>query len=783
MLTHLLKTAWRTLLRHRAHALINVAGLATGMACCMLILLYVRHELRFDRFNAHADRIYRVVQGQVNAMTPFPLAEVAAAGVPEVEGYVRISSGFHRQLGAGDRRWTTEEYRYVDPQLLQVFSFPVVAGDPVSALSAPDGLVLSREAAERWFPAGAVGQRLRVGNEHERVVTAVVDIPSASHVGFECAASTAAARQELWDEWFDHWGMYDLATYLLLRPGSDPVRTSDKITAAIAGPLQERNPELGTPSILLQPLTDIHLRSRGIKHELQPQSDIATVYALSAIAVVVLLIACLNFMNLSTARASERAREVGMRKVVGAGRGQLVRQFLGESLLLSLFAFAVALALAELLLPAFNATAGTRLALLASRDWGTVGLFAGLALAVGLGAGAYPALFLSAFSPVAVWHGRWRPGGALPLRRLLVLVQFAITSTLLVGAGIVQLQMRYLREARLGFDQERLVAFDLPDLGRREALKEKLAAHPGIVSVSSSNHIPPNPLGHSTVYHPPGREDEDMWTQTVLVDWQYFETLGVDFVEGRPFRQDVRSDSSDALILNQAAVRWFGLTDPLGTPFRIGWHQHQGQVIGVVEDFHFETLHEPIKPIVFLVDKGSCWRMVVRLRPADVAGTMGAVREAWDEVYPEWLFSYRLVDQAFGATYRDQERVGRLVSVAGVLAIAIACMGLWGLTSFSTERRTREIGIRKAVGASAGSLVVLLSRELTVLVVVASLLGWPVAWWAMRQWLAQFAYRVEVAPGIFMAVAAAALVVAWLTVSWQTLRAALADPVRALRYE
>lgn len=784
MLRNYLTVAWRNLQRHGLHALINVTGLAIGMTCCMLILQYVRHELSFDRFHSQADRIYRVLQW-TNAKTPFPLADIVVEEVPEALARVRISNTWDRQVEYGGTRAMEDGYRFADAELFSVFSFPFVCGDPQNALHQPDAIVLSQQTAERYFGEGdPLGKRLLVDNRYERIVTGVVDVPENSHVHFDLIASMASARQELWDNWFEHWGMYDLATYLLLQEGSDPGLVAPKLTRAVSGPRTERNPELGPISLRLQPLTDIHLRSASIQHELEPQGHIADVYAFAGIAVLVLAIACLNFTNLATARSVERAREVGMRKVVGAERPQLVGQFLAESLLLAGFSLLLAVALAELCLPAFNVATDKHLTLMAGGNWQALPPFVALAVVTGIAAGVYPALFLSAFRPVEVWRGRVGGGRrAVSLRRWLVVLQFAITTALLVGAGAIYGQMRYLKTKRLGFAEEQLVTFDLPDRSRREQLMSALGELTQVVGASAANHFPPHRLGHSTLYRPEGASEET-WCKTVMVDDAYFGVLQVPFAAGRPFSREVAGDVSDAMILNQAAVAYFDLEEPLGAYFpEVGWNHQDAYVIGIVEDFHFEALHDPIRPIVFLVDPQDLWRLVVRLRADDVAGAMAAVRTAWEEVFPEWVFEYRFVDESFDAAYRAEERTARLIGYASALAVLVACLGLAGLASFTAEQRTKEIGIRKSLGASTRSVVVLLTREFTILVAVANLIGWPAAYLAVQQWLEQFAYRIELGPSLFAAGAVGALLIAWLTVGWQTARAATANPVDALRYE
>lgn len=781
MLRNYLKTAWRNLLRHKLFSMINISGLAIGMACCILITLFVRDELSYDRYHEKGERIYRVL----GPRTCFPLGAVVRDAVPEVSETVRFTFKWKRLVSYKTKRFEEPAFVYADPNVFQVFSFPLIKGDPRTVLANPLSIVITEEIARKYFDdEDPIGKVLTVENEHDYMVTGILgEVPRHSHFRFDFLATFVGAEEVFWKEFLDHWGMGNFFTYLLLHENSSISEVERKMSEAIVEPMRKRNPELRSHPLRLQSLLDIHLHSADLKGDIEPQGNIAHVYVFSAIAVFILLIACINFMNLSTARSVRRMKEVGMRKVVGAHRWQLIRQFLGESILLATISMVLTLVLVELFLPVFNGLVSKELTLF-DGGWTVLPALVGIALCVGFLAGSYPAFFLSAFRPAEILKGKGRTGtGSALFRRALVLLQFSISIVLIVGTGIVYTQMEYLGNKSLGFNQEHVVVVKVPRTEKRETLKAELRQHPNVLHVSSANHVPPDALGHSTIYIPEDRED-DTWVRTVLVDYEYFETLGIEFATGRSFSEEFVTDATDALILNESAVELFGLEDPLGTQFvKIGWTQQDGQVIGVVRNFHFESLYERINPLVFLVDLSDCFKLVVRIRPEDIPGTLDFIEEKWSALFPDEIFSYRFVDQSFDEEYRVEERMGQIAGSSALLALFVACLGVFGLASFSAEQRTKEIGIRKVLGASLSSIVTLLSKEVSWLVVGANAIAWPVAYFAMQRWLQHFAYRIDLGPGIFMLGGIIALAIAWLTVSYQAIRSALANPVNALRNE
>jgi putative ABC transport system permease protein len=798
MLTNYLKVALRNVRRHPGYTAINVAGLGVGMACCLLIALYLRHETSYDRFHAQADRLYRVVNDvqfptgltQTSNTSAF-VGPVLEEELPEVEHMARLararSSFLFEHEGV---RFEESDLLFADSTVLEVFSFPLLAGDPATALDAPFSLVLTEAAARKYFGDGdAVGQTLVADGQQAYTVTGVLaPVPEASHLQFDglISMSTAAATQAFYFQ-----DLLDLrfATFLLLRPGADAGALQAKLPALVErllGAFQRRNNFAYT--FHLVPLRDVYFHEphRG----LGAHGNRATLVTFAAIALFTLVIACINFINLATARSVERAREVGMRKVVGAHRHQLALQFVGETVVLSLAALGVALALAALLLPAFNALAETSLRLSTLVAGRGLAVLAGGMLGVGLLAGAYPALVLSGFRPIAVVRGRFQGSArGARLRKGLVVFQFAITVALIAGTLVVDAQIRYMQRQSLGFRSEQMLVVDFRSDAQVqeqvETIKAELERVPGVLAASASQVVPGR-LGYTALAHLEAADGQvrEFMMPVFPVDYDFLDVFGLELVAGRNFSPDFAGDAKGAFLVNERAVRAFGYRSPeeiLGKPLR-EWGQ-EGQVIGVVKDFHYASLRSEIAPANFLLGAGMARYVTLRLAADDLPATMAAVETAWKRLVPHRPFTYAFLDEAFDEQYRAEERFGRIVGSFSALAILVACLGLFGLAAFTAAQRTREIGVRKVLGASVSGIVLLLSKDFAKLVVAGFVVAVPVAYVGMGRWLDDFAYRIPLSGGLFAAAGGAALAVAVATVSYQALRAALADPVEALRYE
>jgi putative ABC transport system permease protein len=788
MLKHYLRVTLRSLRFSKGYAALNVVGLAVGLACALVIGLYVRGELAFDRFHANAARIARVTletpDGNV-VVTPTVLGPMLEREFPEVEETVRLYAlgGFRPLIVRSDAATGQEAgFVYADSSAFDVFTFPLVAGDARTALTRPNTVVLTETAARRYFPGGAaLGRPLQVNEETYEVTGVMRDLPPASHLAFDFLASFASTH---WAQ-EEQWGSANFLTYVLFRDAAAADAFGPKLDERVAQAQQAGDlpPMLG---LALEPLRTIHLDVEGRRRY---------VVLFAAIAALILLVACVNYMNLATARAVRRAKEVGVRKVTGAFRGQLVAQFYAEAALLTAFSLALAAGLAALLLPALRAATGAPLALDASDPLVPLGLLA-VGVVVTLVAGSYPALLLSSFRPVQVLKGQARSGrGATRLRQGLVVFQFAVSVFLLAGTAVVHRQLRYLQTKDLGFRGEQVVALPVGDRPTQEALpalKRALLALPGVEAASAINSVPGEQRGGYSLTAEGLEVPADTYVPIggVPADADVVEALGLELVAGAGFPPAAHletyapDDGHYYYLVNEATLRATGWSaeEAVGKRMSVSGDGRWGTLVGVIRDYHFLPLHEEIRPLALFVE-GETNELLVRLAPGDVAGALAAVEATWRRLVPHRPFAYRFLDEAFAAAYASERQLGALFGGFALLAVLIACLGLFGLAAYAAERRTKEIGVRKVLGATARDVVLLLSREYAVLVLVGALVAAPFAYLAVTRWLEGFAYRVPVGPGLFLAAGAAALLLALATVAGQALRAAASDPVKALRYE
>jgi putative ABC transport system permease protein len=786
-----LSVAFRILLRHPGYSAINVLGLAVGLASTLLILLFVADELGYDAFQEDADRIVRITADVLDESGASRLESVLVDpgwapliddGLPGVEAVVRLTP-VGPVLSIGDRKIACGDCYWVDADLFRVLTFDLVQGDPATALSEPSSLVLSRSRALALFgEVDVVGRSVTVNGDREVTVTGVFeDLPHDTHLpadGFGTLSSFA---------WFDPtaWRSPNYATYAKLAPGADPEALEAGLADLVA---RHRTPEDAARIRLgVQWIRDIHLHSHRVG-ELGVNGNASTVALLAAVALFILAIACINFMNLSTARSSLRAREVGVRKSTGAQRSQLVGQFLGESVLLASVALVVAAALVQLLLPAFNAFTGKDVTLLSA---GAIAAVVGIGLATGVAAGSWPAFFLSSFRPAEALRGEKgnrSTGGRL--RAALVVIQFTIAVVLAIGTMAVFRQLDFVGSRPLGYDRENVlvlpVMWDLME--RFGPIEDRLLANPDIVSLSQSNPVPGGRLHTSieaVVEDQAAGRLESASLYAVWADDGFLETYGIDLLAGRNFALEFASDADTGFLLNALAARRLGFDRPesaVGSPLRVGgW---RGQVLGVVEDVHFESLHQPIAPQVYFMDPRNFRAVSVRIRPgADVAEVAAFLKREWALHDPSAIFSYTVLDDRLRQLYDGERRLGQLVGVFAGLALLVTCLGVFGLAAFAAERRTREIGIRKVFGAGVPSIVARLNRDILSLVGAAIVIGVPVGVTVAYRWLDTFAYSTGIPWWHLAAVAIGFVAIAAATVSIHAVRAATANPVRALRYE
>ncbi len=806
LLRNYLKIAVRKIRRQKGYAVINIAGLAVGMACCFLILLFVRNELSYDSYNKNADRIFRIAihfefggRASFFATSPASLGEAIVREIPGVEGFARFREQGPMIIRHGDQSFRERRFVYADASLFSVFTIPMLKGDPASALAEPRSIVLNATSARKYFGDGeAVGKVLRIDDKEDYMVTGVFkDVPAASHFHFDVIASVSTLEESR----DVYWSNFNFPTYLLLERDADP----DKIRAGLLplakkymGPEIQAMAKASLDSLLatgavklsfeLQPLRGIHLRSKTFT-EFEPGGSVGIVAVFSAIALFVLLIAGFNFINLSTARSAGRAREAGLRKVLGSERKQLVRQFLAESVLTSSAAMILGLGLAALALPWFNGLAEKDLSLLRTGGPFLAGTAVAVALMTGLLAGIYPALLISNARPALVLKGKLASGvRGGRLRAALVILQFAIAVVLLVGTAVVQKQLRYIQSKNLGYRKEQVAI--LPNtylLGSRiKAFKDDLLKQSAILSATVSNYLPiPSARDFGAVF-PKGQFLDKRTTpmQKFRVDHDYVKTLGMTIVAGRDFAKENATDVS-AVIINQAAARQFSWNAPIGQELTIPASQtdlRDYRVIGVVEDFNFDSLKNAVGPLVMVLDDAPA-SIAVRFETGRAAETIALLKDTWNRFASGQPFEYSFLDERFAAVYRSEERLGTIFGVLAGLAVFVACLGLLGLASFLAEQRTKEIGIRKVLGASAGEVTGLLLKEFAKWVLAANLIAWPLAYFFMRKWLQGFAYRTEIGLGVFLLSGLVVLAIALLSVGTQAVKAALSNPADCLRYE
>ncbi|MBN8855072.1 MAG: cell division protein FtsX [Sphingobacteriales bacterium 50-39] len=808
MFQNYFKTALRNLWKNKGFSAINIIGLAVGLATCLLIVLYVTDELSYDRWNKQADRIYRL-DAQVKfggnhlflAVAP-PLAGPSMIqDYPEVEQYTRFRYYGGILARKGDMNIRENSTTYADSTLFDVFTLPMIAGDPHTALTTPRSVVISEKMALKYFgSAQAVGKILLVNDSLRYKVTGVIrNIPGQSHFRYDFFFPMLELRSSrATDEWLSH----NFNTYVVLRKGADAAKLEAKLPGMIEkymAPLIKTalNTDLkgffksgNYLDFTLTPLTSIHLHSNKTA-EMAANGSIEYVYIFSAIALFILLIACINFMNLSTARSSNRAKEVGMRKVMGSMRTQLIFQFIMESTVISFVSMLLALGIAFLMLPLFGRLAGKDIGLgLLSNLW-VVAAVVVLVLVVGLLAGAYPAFFLSAFHPIAVLKGNLKSGFKTGwLRNSLVVFQFGISIFLIIGTVIIYQQLQYIRNKQLGYDRGHVIVLNnLDPLGpQARAFREDLLRLPGVEGATMTGFLPTsaNRSGDVVFLTPRIDQKEAIQTQVWPVDEHYVPTLGMHMKEGRNFSGAFLTDSN-AVILNNAAVHMLGKGDLMGRkiyhieniePLKITeWH-----VVGVIDDFNFNSLREVVTPLVMYMheDKG---HLALRIKTDNVSRLVRQIEDKWKSIVPGQPFEYSFMDDDFNEQYKAEQLTGGISLAFSLLAICIACLGLLGLAAYAAEQRTKEIGIRKVLGASVTSIVSLLSKDFLVLVLVAALIAFPFSWWAMHRWLQDFAYRISIGWQVFGLAAALAAGIALTTISWQALKAAWANPVRSLRSE
>ena len=800
-----IKIVLRKIKRQKGYSFINITGLAIGMACCILMVLYIHSELSFDTFHEHADRIYALgVQSEREGYefrgtaSNATAAEVLQNEYPEVAEAVRYGYKPETSFTYEGKRFTLDQVLYADENVFEVFTWPMIRGDPNSALSAPHTIVITEETAGVCFgESDPIGKILKFGEEEMFVVTGVVkNVPDNSWINFDALCSfktlyTQESLKPLLTDWLSH----NYYTYLLLEEGVQPGDLEKKFPALLKRFAGDDMKERGaTESLFLHPLRQLYLNppwtSRG---------PIFYVYIFSVVAVLVLLVACFNFMNLSTARSATRAHEVGMRKVLGASRKSLIGQFFFESLFFSFISLLLAVTLVQVILPSINSLTGRVLRLnMVELPWLIPG-FVILTIFVGLAAGSYPALLLSRFIPVKVLRGKLSSDKSnLKLRRGLVVLQFVISITLVICTFIIVRQLFFLQNMDAGFDKENVVLIPARDDAirkSRDVIKEEFKKNPNIICVAASSSIPGGSYANNKKIPEGFAESEAVLMDEINADHDFLPTMGIELVTGRNFSKEFGTDELYSVIINETAVKQFGWDDPLGKtiksydPRKTCGQYKEMTVIGIVKDFNLRYLTQKIEPVFIGCDPdyprpyNYMDVISVRFKPDDMAGTLDFMKKKWGKIFSDFPFVYYFMDDIFGSQFLQIERSRKIFSYFSFLAIFVACLGLYGMASFSAVQRTKEIGIRKVLGSTTTGIITLLGKELIVLILIANLVAWPLSFIAMNQWIRNFPYRANIGIELFFASSLIVLLIGLLTVAHQAIRAALANPVNSLRYE
>jgi putative ABC transport system permease protein len=803
MYKNYVKIAWRNLIKKKAYSFINIFGLGLGIACCILIFMYVQDELSYDNYHENGSRIYRVTHGSVakDGSTPYPFwvwgnAPIGPAlkqDFPEIEKVVQFSGRADILLRYNEKLYQEDGVFFMDSTAFDVFSWKLLKGNPKTALAAPYSIVLTESTARKYFgDEDPLGKTLigsdspGRGSAGDYTVTGIIeDLPHNSHFRFNVLLSLNTFRKSN-PEIFDEWGYVDIYTYFLVNEQFSQAAFNAKVPEFVKRQL--KNPE-SQYTIKVEPLKDFYLRTTA---ERQPgeTGSLSNIYVFSIIGLFILIIAIINFMNLATARSMERGKEVGIRKSIGADRSSLISQFLGESLIIVLFSTVVALALVVVAVPYMKALTGKEFEIETFVTWQAISVFTAIILVVGLLAGSYPALILSGFNPVMILKGVTRSNvGGVNLRRALVVFQFTLSIVLIAGTIIAYFQMNHLLDKDLGFDNKQMLVLDYNYDGdvnsKSELLKTEFEKNPNILSIGFGRSVPGSyyPHAHTEIETPDGKT-EGMGQPVFQVGMDFVTHFDLELVAGRSYSREYPTDSMQALVLNEAAARQYGYSNPadiVGKKFS-QWGR-SGIVVGVVKDFNFASLHRNIEPLTLPFSPYASRYLTLKIKPENMTETISAVEEVWKRMVPHRPFLYSFLDDDFNRQYQADFIFRKLFTSFACLAIFIACLGLLGLATYTAEQRTKEIGIRKVLGADLQNIVGLLSKDFIILVVISIVIATPIAWYAMNRWLEGFAYRMEISPWIFVLAGCIALAIALLTISYQSVKSAVMNPVSSLRNE
>jgi putative ABC transport system permease protein len=799
MLKNLLKISIRSIAKDKTYSLINIVGLTIGITCSVFLLMYILHELSYDRYHKNAANIYRVVSNikePDNAFTwavaQIPLADELRDNYPEVKNAVRFFGTGRALYKNGDKEFYEEKFFLADSTVFDMFTYPFLYGDPSTALDNPFSIVLTEKTATKYFEdvSSALGRSIQDQQGEEFKITGIMqDVPLNSHLIFDGLISRNTRP-----EYQSGWGNFGVFTYIQLPEGYDLSKMYASLDKVLKEKVNTIFDQFGIKvKYELQPILDIHLYSK-IQDEAEAGGDISYIYIFASVAIFMLIIACINYMNLATARSVNRAREVGVRKVMGSQRGQLIAQFISESVVMALIALVVSMVLIYALLPVFNTLANKSLPFSFILQTPVMLSLIGITIFVGVVGGSYPAFYLSGFNPVNVLKGKVSArGGTVIFRKFLVVFQFAISIFMLISTLIVFQQLQYMRNKDLGFQKERLVRLTLNERDLRDkaqVLVDRLKQSPEVSGVGMASSYPGQGID-KLLLKVEDNEGKltDRGVDLFSANFDFIKTMGMTIVEGRDFSRDVSSDTTYAVLVNESMVKRMSWDNPIGKKFIFAGGGPNGtdiekHVVGVVKDYHQNSLYDPIEPLMIILDENEN-NLLIRTTPGDVRKSVAVIEKAWKEIFPTYLFEYNFLDTDFNSQYKADEKRSQIFTAFSGMTIVIACLGLLGLAAFTTEQRTKEIGVRKVIGATVQNLVVLVSREFFILVGIGMILAFPAGWYFMKDWLQNFAYRINLADEwpTFVISASLAFAITLLTVGYHVVRAASANPVRSLRDE
>ena len=795
MLNNYLKITLRNIKRHKGFSIINIAGLAFGITCCLLIFRYVLFEMSYDNYHKDADRIYRINMNMKhqNRKTdesrfdlfvpkiPAPLIGHIKKEIPNIEEAVCITKGGPTLVSREDRRFHEDEYMYIEPEVFDIFTIPFVQGNPKSALERPNTVVITQRIAEKYFGNNQIlDENITIDGDTYQITGVVENPPKNTHLKYDFMISFKT--YEVNEGGLSQWGAWGYQGYIKLANGVDPKKMEQTLNKTYGDVMKRRNV---THRYFLEPVSKIHLNMKW-----SGETDPKYLMILSIIALFVLGLACINFINLTTARSSYRAKEIGIRKVVGAERYQLMRQFLCESVLMSLFAMLCALLLVSFIFPFFNTLVDRNFSLFDFLRKDFILATLGLTLAVGLFSGLYPSFVLSSFQPVSILKSRgFSHARRTTLRNLLIICQFTVSTILIVGTLFIYKQVVFMKHTDLGFNKEQKLVIPIKNGDNYQIHKNEFLKHASITGATASRTVPGSKLGWNSVRLPSEKKNKGQFMNFEYVDADFFDEYDIELAAGRFFDKDLSTDVGGPIVLNEAAVKalgWHSPEEAVGKELIAWWSQDVEQpqpIIGVVHDYHYEGLQNEIDPIVIVMAPKRFRSMTLTFESQNVTDVLSFTEKTWDSLFPNDVFRYYFLDEQFGRLYEAEERLMRIVRSFTLLSILISCLGLFGLAAFMADRRTKEIGIRKVLGASVSNITVLFSKDFVRLIALANGLAWPIAYFAMHKWLQSFAYRIDLHLGIFIFSGICSLLIALLTVSYQSIKAAFTNPVDSLRYE